>query len=663
MIFCGSAQSVLAQNPSNYITAGTHIGGYHIKCNGQSTGFLFAHPSFGQAPYTFLWNTGETTAEIKDKPAGVYIVTMTDSLNTSHIDTFELRQPYALGYQSTLSDFYGFNIDVHGGHRGSIQLEATGGTPPYRYLWNNGDSIANRSSLTAGSYTFTITDANQCSSSGSVTLTEPDPIQINFTNVQNLKCFKSYDGKATLTITGGLGNYSVTWDNGSFSMSPDDLPAGFNAVRIYEQGNAVIDTGITLTQPDYIDIQFTMSNYNGFNVSCVDCFNGTVNTTVNGGTAPYSYLWDNVGNSTTLNLSNLNGGNYNLTVTDANGCNASNTATLSMPIPKDWSRTGNANIDTSEFIGSTDSSAVVFKTNSQENLRITGNGKIGIGTAAPTERLEVNGTIKANGFKMGNLNLRYTNATSSFPERIDWGRNDAVQAPYGGPLFPSTCFDPFVVETANIFNGGAVYKVKSIIQNALDCKNDDPTMYVGLYGCDGAIEVNQFDNYTNKNKLLINTLCGKDVIVGKANSGNLIANYRLGVGVASPNEKFEVNGNSILNGNVRIGNDNSTVNDTKLAVEGIIYAREMKVTQGVIWPDYVFKKSYKLPSLKETERYIKQNGHLPEIPAASAIEKNGLSIGEMLTLQMKKIEELTLYIIEQQKELEYLKGEVIKLKK
>jgi hypothetical protein len=77
----------------------------------------------------------------------------------------------------------------------------------------------------------------------------------------------------------------------------------------------------------------------------------------------------------------------------------------------------------------------------------------------------------------------------------------------------------------------------------------------------------------------------------------------------------------------------------------------------------VFKKNYKLRSLTETEKFIAENGHLPEIPAASAIEKNGVSIGEMLTLQMKKIEELTLYIIEQQKELEYLKGEVIKLKK
>jgi hypothetical protein len=82
----------------------------------------------------------------------------------------------------------------------------------------------------------------------------------------------------------------------------------------------------------------------------------------------------------------------------------------------------------------------------------------------------------------------------------------------------------------------------------------------------------------------------------------------------------------------------------------------------VIWPDYVFKKNYKLRSLTETEKFIAENGHLPEIPAASAIEKNGVSIGEMLTLQMKKIKELTLYIIEQQKKIEKLESELYKNK-
>jgi hypothetical protein len=154
-------------------------------------------------------------------------------------------------------------------------------------------------------------------------------------------------------------------------MSPDDLPTGYNAVRIYERGTAILDTGITLTEPDMIDIQFSYSQYNGFNVSCVDCFNGTITTTVTGGTAPYTYQWEDANYSTTANLSNLNGGDYPLFVTDAKGCRADNIAQLTMPTPKDWSRGGNANIDTSEFIGSTDSSALRFKTNNQEVLKLS----------------------------------------------------------------------------------------------------------------------------------------------------------------------------------------------------------------------------------------------------------------------------------------------------
>jgi len=132
----------MAQNPINYWTSATYIGGYHIKCNGQNTGSIKANPNFGTGPHTFLWNTGETTAQINNKGAGIYYVTMTDSLNVSHTDTFELRQPYALSYQSTLSDFYGYNISSYGGNNGTIQLSATGGTPPYRYTWNNGSPSA-----------------------------------------------------------------------------------------------------------------------------------------------------------------------------------------------------------------------------------------------------------------------------------------------------------------------------------------------------------------------------------------------------------------------------------------------------------------------------------------------------------------------------------------
>lgn len=138
-----------------------------------------------------------------------------------------------------------------------------------------------------------------------------------------------------------------------------------------------------------------------------------------------------------------------------------------------------------------------------------------------------------------------------------------------------------------------------------------------------------------------------------------------GLALVSTSEiRFTTGGD--VDGNLRMtldpsGNLGIGTNDTKgykLAVKGKVVAEEVVVKLYGSWPDYVFESDYKMPSLFELNAYILQNKHLPEIPSAVQVEKDGINTGEMNLLLLKKVEELTLYVIQQQKEIEALKSKV-----
>jgi hypothetical protein len=132
--------------------------------------------------------------------------------------------------------------------------------------------------------------------------------------------------------------------------------------------------------------------------------------------------------------------------------------------------------------------------------------------------------------------------------------------------------------------------------------------------------------------------------------------FSINIGAANPAIRIQTNGT------VGIG---TTLSPTgyRLAVGGKIIAEELKVQlQTAPWPDYVFTPDYKLPTLAEVEKHIAENGHLAEIPSAGQVKANGFEVGEMNRLLLQKVEELTLYMIEQNKVNEKQAGEIAALR-
>lgn len=148
---------------------------------------------------------------------------------------------------------------------------------------------------------------------------------------------------------------------------------------------------------------------------------------------------------------------------------------------------------------------------------------------------------------------------------------------------------------------------------------------------------------------------------GYGNTGLTLNNSGyLGIGTTTPTQRLTVNGKSYFMGNVGINCSNP---GAPLVVNGKIVASEIEVLSVLPCSDFVFENGYRLKSLYEVEQFVKENKHLPEVPSAKEFAENGYNIGQMDDLLLRKVEELTLYVIELQKQNDALKAEVSKLQK
>lgn len=296
-----------------------------IQCNGFSDAGLTATTSGGTAPYSYLWSNGASTASITGLSAGVYSVTVTDNAGATSTSTTTVTEPASVVSMAIVDS----NVTQNAGMNGGATASATGGTAPYSYLWSNSASLASISGVMAGTYSVTITDANGCTDSSSVTITEPavNALLVGININANVSCNGGTDGTAKATVTGGTTPYTYLWSpmaTGQGTDSISGLPAGKYYLTVTDNTGTMAQDSITISEPIVLSTSLLVSN-----VTTTGGADGSVDLTVNGGTAPYNYLWSN--GATTEDISGLTAGSYTITLTDANGCTTSNLATLIAP--------------------------------------------------------------------------------------------------------------------------------------------------------------------------------------------------------------------------------------------------------------------------------------------------------------------------------------------
>jgi hypothetical protein len=282
------------------------------------------------------------------------------------------------------------------------------------------------------------------------------------------------------------------------------------------------------------------------------------------------------------------------------------------------------------------------------------NGNMGVGTATPAFNLDVAGTIRSNGY------LRTTN--------VGGGQGYFADDAFGSTIFSisrqannETRLQSFGFHT--FFSGGNTGTEKMRI-------TADGNVGIGTTNPINLLDVNGIGRFRRAGSTTSGFAIGGDALTlqGWGISNPYIEwrnlDYtRQGYMGWNTNRLSLVLENgynfTVENGNVGIG---TTTPDAKLAVKGTIHANEVRVDLNVQGPDYVFEPTYHLKPLAEIEAYIKENKHLPEVPSAKEMEKNGVQLGEMNMLLLKKIEEMTLYVIELKKRDEAQQKEIEKIK-
>ena len=290
----------------------------NVSCFGGNNGSITANVSGGTSPYSYSWNTAQSTSTINNITIGTYTVTITDANGCSQKLSTTINQSPAITVTLTPTH------SICNQNNGSAIAIASGGTGTFIYRWNNGKTTLTISGLSAGIYSITVTDGNGCTTIKNTTINNLNGVTAQIVSSVSVTCNGLCNGSAVSSGTGGNTPYTYLWNNGQTTAIATNL-CGINYfVTITDNSGCTSIAGVTIGKPAALTLTVT-----GVSITCNGNNNGLVTANVLGGTSPYSYNWNNGQNNPAI--SNLTMGIYTVTVTDANGCSVENSKTITQP--------------------------------------------------------------------------------------------------------------------------------------------------------------------------------------------------------------------------------------------------------------------------------------------------------------------------------------------
>ena len=294
-----------------YNSIQVEVSGKLALCSHSEKGHINLDIKGGTPPFTFRWNTNETTQNRTNLFAGTYTVEITDATGYKHVEKIIVQPPFPL----ILNPVEKKDASCGSGNDGSAKISVKiGRGEPYKVKWSNGlTNVWEANNLKPGTYTVTVIDKYNCDVTTSFEIGSASEGMSVSESITNSSCQGKNDGTISLSVSGGVGPYTYKWNTGASTKDVSNLKSGIYEVLIKDTKGCAFQGIYKVDEPKGMELKS-----NVLAPSCSSSENGQITLDINGGTAPYTYSWSN--GKTGPEIKNLSAGTYQVKVTDASGC-------------------------------------------------------------------------------------------------------------------------------------------------------------------------------------------------------------------------------------------------------------------------------------------------------------------------------------------------------